>query len=296
MLDYDNCLKRAPCRHMILTNRNEELVIEMGRLKKAYDDLVKEKNSLSQTKLEQDSLKLAELDVVNMNSETSRRQIMELQRENELLRAEVESIQSTLPILDTRRIKELEEDIMDIQAKLEEEQCKNQTIIKKKDEEIALHLSKLESLCEMEKFLQELRALKAAEFPETYDPLKDQSLELLLQQKNKKLEGDLVQMRNNVRELQNQLKQMTIELENTHQKSMEMEKVITRYEESAAIATMPGETDSISSTIGNDYGKVLNEPIITVLTNQRDRLKRQNQELEDVWRANFSFFQGLIFI
>jgi homeobox protein cut-like len=123
--------------------------------------------------------------------------------------------------------------------------------------------------------------LKAAEFPDLYNPTNDQSLESLLQQKNKKLESDLVQMRNGNRDLQSQLKKMAANLDELQKKNAETEKIIARYEDSAAIAAMPGDNNSIKSASTEHVTLPSADSIVVVLTNQRDRLKKQNNELEE---------------
>jgi DNA repair exonuclease SbcCD ATPase subunit len=117
---------------MVLTNRNEELVIELGRLKKAHEDLQKETESLTELKSKQEDLKWAEMDVINMNLESNRRQLSELQRENELLRAEVDANKVNTPPMDLHRIKEMETDVATLQKRLEEEQSKSKIVSAKK--------------------------------------------------------------------------------------------------------------------------------------------------------------------
>ncbi|PJF18824.1 Protein CASP [Paramicrosporidium saccamoebae] len=267
---------------MVLTNRNEELVIELGRLKKAHEELQKETQTMSDIKSKQEDLKWAEMDVINLNLEGYRRQLTELQRENEMLRAEVESNKSILPEVDMDRMRALEEDVSDLQKKLAEDQASTKNIMLKKDQELEATKKRLEAFKDVEKSLTELRTMKAAEFPDLYDPSKDQTLEAILQQKNKRLESDLVNMRNQHRELQGQIKTITGNLEEIQKKKSEMERIITRYEESAAIAAMPSDSVSVRSMSTDHASMPANDSIMTVLTNQRDRLKKQNQDLEGV--------------
>lgn len=141
----------------------------------------------------------------------------------------------------------------------------------------------------MERSQAELRILKAAEFPDIYDPTKDQSLEAILQQKNKKLESDLVHTRNNLRELQSASKATEVELKDAKKKNGELEKLITRYEESAALAVMPPTNDSgsVRSASTEQTTFPATDSIVTVLTNQRDRLRKQNQDFEEVFTPQF---------
>lgn len=137
--DLHSALSEQERQCMVLTNRNEEVVIELSRLKKAYEDLQKETESVTRLRSQQDNLQLAELDVVNLTAEASRQQIMELQRENELLRAELETRVATPA--DERRIRVLEEDILDLQGKLLEEQNQAKGLIRKRVHEDDVYIS-----------------------------------------------------------------------------------------------------------------------------------------------------------
>lgn len=273
---------------MRLTNRNEELVIELGKLKKANDDLLRQAEDLNSTRTQQESIKLAEFEVVNMNLENTRRQVVELQRENELLVLEIKSLGQNEPSLDSRKIAELEEDVLDLQAKLEEERARRSHEQRDRDRRLETLQRKLDELSDVEKSLEELKRMKAAEYPDLYTAEHNQSLEALLQMKNKKLETDLVHARNNLREVQHRLESLEADMAAAGEKNAELQRIITRYEESATIAAIvPASNDSgvslaSASTVGAD------STVLTVLTNQRDRLKRYSEELEIVLSSSSS--------
>lgn len=107
-----------------LQTRNEQVGIELGRLRKANEDLLKDAEELRSTKSQQETIKVAEFEVVGLNLENTRRQVVELQRENQLLRLETASLKQNEPVVDSRKIAELEDDLLDLQTKLEEEQAK----------------------------------------------------------------------------------------------------------------------------------------------------------------------------
>ena len=223
---------------------------------------------------------MAEFEVVGLNLENTRRQVVELQRENQLLRLETASLKQNEPVVDSRKIAELEDDLLDLQTKLEEEQAKRKKDLKDRDRELETMRKKLQELENVENSLEELRRMKAAEYSDLYDPVQNQSLEALLQMKNKKLETDLVHSRIGLGEIQKQVKVLETELTSVNEKNSELQKLITRYEESTTIAAISPPTNdsgmSLASSIGQD------STVIAVLTNQRDRLKKYSEDLETV--------------
>ena len=152
---------------------------------------------------------------------------------------------------------------------------------------MSLH-KRLEAVNDTEKALKELRHLKTIEFPDLYNPALDQTVETLLQQRNKKLEGEIVSVRNAYRESQSQIEAKNAEISALINKTSELEKLVTRYEDSAAIAVVQqgaqhGVSDGASvKSVHSDRSHTVDSTVITVLTNQRDRLKQQKSDLEDV--------------
>lgn len=79
-----------------MNRKNEELTIELDRLRKTKEEMQEELKSQAGIKCNEETLKWAELDVINMNLQASRRQTAELQKDNELLRAQLEEVNESV--------------------------------------------------------------------------------------------------------------------------------------------------------------------------------------------------------
>lgn len=239
--------------------------IELGKVKKAYDDIQKAQQNKTESTSKLERIREEELELMNKTVETNKLRIIELQRENELLQAELYNVRNETPKVDERRVAELEEDIMDLQARFDQEKTKTKSLVDLKDQEISQLKVQLAQFKDSDKVVNELKVLKGQIFAEAFDPQQNQSLEYLLGEKNKKLQVELTRMENLYREKDETIKGLEMNRASLQKKINDLERTMSQYEESASIATTSTGTDPAAAS---------------VLLNQRDRLKSQKDELE----------------
>lgn len=172
---------------MLLTNRNEEMVVELGRLKKNLDELHGERAALNSQKSREETVKLAEFTMINGQLEDCRHEIVELQRENEILRLEVQNLRAETPkVHASSRLAELEEDLEQLQRRLSRERSEHHQNLAQKEKE----------LVKLRQAKEELEILKGNEFGNAFELHgAESSLNALLHGKNKRLEGELSAVR-----------------------------------------------------------------------------------------------------
>lgn len=117
---------------MILSNRNEELSIELGRLKRAHEETQKQLNTVSEAKSALERLKWTEIDIVSMNLEQSRREIVELKRERDLLCADLESSKAPDSISNSSGIADLEGELLNLRCQLDQVQKQHDAALSQK--------------------------------------------------------------------------------------------------------------------------------------------------------------------
>lgn len=233
----------------------------------------------------------AEFDVLTLNLRSARAQLVGLQGENETLRAELATLRSKAPKSpDGRSTPRLERELAELRAKLDSVSKEHAGQVEEKDRQIVELQRRANELGKLEKSLEELRFLKAAEFPDQYRAELDQSLESLLRAQVKKLEGELVHAGSQGRELARQLDDLRSELTTRNARITELEGTIEGYETAAAPGSLPADAISLQST--STVSTQAPDSVVTILTNQRDRLKRQKEELEDRYTALHQCLEG----
>lgn len=283
---------RSPyvCRAMVASNRlqetckrSDELSIEVGRLRKTNEELHKGLQEQLRKKGQEETVQWAEFDVLNLNLRTARAQIVELQGENEILRADLASLQETSGAPSNDLTQRLEKEIAELKEKIKATSEAHLRQMAEKDAQIMDWRRRAGGMCDLEKSLEELRFLKAAEFPDQYNQGLDQPLEALLRGQVKKLEGELVLANGQSRELTKQLDTLKTELTTKDNCIIELERAVERYEASAANLSPPADAISLQSNSSLSTQNV--DSIVAILTNQRDRLKKQKEDIEDKYTA-----------
>lgn len=260
--------------------RSDELSIEVGRLRKTNEELQRDLQEQLRRKSQEETVQWAEFDVLNLNLRTARAQIVELQGENEILRADLAGLQEkSLEASSAGLTQGLEEEIAELREKLKATSEDHLRQMAEKDAQIMKWQKRIEGMTSLEKSLEELRFLKAAEFPDQYNLESDQPLEALLRGQIKKLEGELVLANGQSHESTKQLEVLKIELATKDDRILELERAVERYEASATNLSPPADAVSLQSNSSLSTQNI--DSIIVILTNQRDRLKKQKEDIED---------------
>ncbi|ODQ65411.1 hypothetical protein NADFUDRAFT_8044, partial [Nadsonia fulvescens var. elongata DSM 6958] len=267
-----NALERSNRRALEMENRNLELRQQLEELKSG-----------------------SKMSEITSNFEVK---ISDLERDNSLLAGKLEMVQSKIN-----------------QSKLLEQETNSslKRDVEIKNKEIEDLRSKIARTSDYDELKRELDIFKAIEFSIDDDETvsqnnnnnNKQSLEKMLLARNKKLESDLTVMRNTNMELTQQLEKLTQQVvalsqsfESAKQLNEKLENDLLRTNNSDTISIAPSMSgtllhsksgmksttglNSLIRSVTNDSG------ILHIITQQRDRFKLRNTELEEDLRKNWA--------
>lgn len=247
-----------------------KLLEEQSTLKdRAMEKLSAQLSHFNKLQTEQAMAKSSEVGILLMKLEDAHAEIQELKQANE----ELLSKNTKIPELSTLQAKLSEvtnayEEAIRERIEMEKTAVSLNICIKEHEEK------DLELRTNFEHVKKELESIKACEFSGISDQA-NLTIEQLINLKNRKLETEIVHLRLYNEEIEKLRSGLEIRISELEHRQKELEETIEKYE------NFDTETISFSSPTSTD-GSMSPEKLISMLNNQRDRLKRRNQELEKV--------------
>lgn len=148
-------------------------------------------------------------------------------------------------------------------------------------EQLAKLNAELEQRSDYLEIKNKYAALLVSEFGEADES--NQSLEMILQGKCKRLETEIVKLRQQYSEASNSKSALEAELIKTKASLQSLEQSVEQYEQMARSPSMSPDQSAVFDDNSSVHGgQIHSDDIITILTNQRERFKRRNAELEQV--------------
>lgn len=243
----------------MLSDRVVALADEQQKMTDKYAGQLRQKN------LEADNLR-GELEVLSGYLEESRQQCLDLQQESSKLKLTQPADQ-----LKVTHMQEIEGLKREHESQLGQLTFSLQSMQKE--------MAKQQELLEYQRDYEEIKRKYEVFIKEQFDGTEDLNLsvEELLGRKNKTLERELVCLRLELEGLGKERNYLAQEKDTLTQTIVTMDSTIKQYESMAdpQIASPDQSLDDTRSMEGSSA-----QEIITILTNQRERLKRKNEDLE----------------
>lgn len=216
-----------------------------------------------------------EMKILSATIEQERMNNLGMERECSQLKIALES-QTSLEALKRKH----EQEMHDLEAKsnLRIQELQNEINFYK--DQITQLESKWTSVQDYAAIKEELLQLKQQHFNLDAD-MATLPLSNLNEQAIKKLEAELVALRLQLQSLQSQNEALEIEVGSERQRSSELESAVNNYEKLIQSSSLEDSAILDDSSPTATQTSFKHDDVITVLSNQRDRLKKRNQELEN---------------
>lgn len=218
-----------------------------------------------------------EVDILSVTLDQSRQQAIELQQEISRLQFAASSLKTN----SGPEVAQLKEQLkIEKQQALKQEQV-HMDAIKKLMDQLSELSAELEKRSDYSELKQKYAAFLCSEFGDEDDA--SHSLEMMLQGKCKRLETEIVKLRQQHSDVDKRNAFLDAEIQKTRTTIQTLEQSIEQYEQMARSPSMSPEQSAVLDDNSSVRGsQVHSDDIITILTNQRERFKRRNNELERV--------------
>ncbi|GAN09984.1 Golgi membrane protein [Mucor ambiguus] len=334
---YSDKIKQLKEREYDLQKQLNQALDQLTDLRQSHDDTQAELIGHGQKYDEEVVGKLAELDIVTMDLERANGRIIQLEKKNEDLKEEMaklhESKDSTEGNESAQHDAEVTKLIKDVETYKDMFQ-KTETRLSKKIKELTAEnkglseerenlKNKMKHFDDYDEIKRELQIMKYVEFSTGEDEddfiaddvLKkdgtiENSLEVRLMEKNKKLESEYTQIKVSFADLQKAFDKNASSIQSLEQKLQEKSALVQRLEEdllrmghksnsdpnildalsrSASGTPMPRTPDGALTPLldgsSGSGGKKEDKSILPIVISQRDRFRQRNNELEERVRS-----------
>lgn len=219
-----------------------------------------------------------EVDVLSVTLDQSRQQTLELQQEVSRLKLATSSPSGTV----NQEIVVLQEQLDAEKKQALKRENQHGESVKDLLERLAKLGAELEQRSDYFELKKKYQALLISEFGEEDES--SQSLEMMLQGKCKRLETEIVKLRQQHTETIKSNEAMMIELKKARESLQALEQSVEQYEQMEKSPSIsPDQSAVLDENSSVQGGNAHSDDIITILTNQRERFKRRNAELEQVF-------------
>lgn len=218
-----------------------------------------------------------EVDVLSVTLDQSRQQTLELQQEISRLKLATSSPSGA----SNQEIVLLQEQLDAGEKQALKKEHQHGESINDLMEQLAKIGAELEQRSDYFDVKKKYQALLISEFSEADET--NQSLEMMLQGKCKRLETEIVKLRQQHSKTSKSNEIMMMELKKANDSLQTLEQSVEQYEQMAKSPSMSPEQSAVLDDNSSVHGgNAHSDDIITILTNQRERFKRRNAELEQV--------------